>query len=295
MNSKTFIYGLYDLNDEKKEIRYIGKADNPEYRLKRHKNNTKYNKKINKKLTHKENWVVSCDYNIDFIILRECDKNEWSEIEKELIKKYKRLTNTSSGGEGGSGLKYYISYEDCKKWIKENVDIKSKNEWYNNLDKLSDFIPKNPVQRYKNDGWVSWGDFLDTGRISDNYVDYLSYGEAKKIIKQLNIKKIVDYKKLTKNGEVQNNIPNRPERYYKNRGWVNWGDFLGCEIIANQNKKFFNLEEFKINIKKLNIKKMSEYKKYCLSSSRDERMPTNPLTVYRREDKNVSWLDIVNP
>jgi hypothetical protein len=46
----------------------------------------------------------------------------------------------------------------------------------------------------------------------------------------------------------------------------------------------------------LNLKqKLIEYKKYCLSGSRDGRMPTNPLTVYRREDKNVSWLDIVNP
>jgi len=295
MNNITFIYGLYHKNDEKKEIRYIGKSDNPEHRLKRHKDNTKYRKKINKKLTHKENWIISCDYNIDFIILKECDKNDWPELERRLIKNYTRLTNTSNGGEGGSGLKYHISYEDCKKWIRENVDIKSKTEWYKNLDKLSDNIPKNPRQRYKNDGWVSWGDFLGTGRVSDNYVNYLNYDDAKKIIKQLNIKKVVIYRKLAKNGELQNDIPNRPERYYKSRGWVSWGDFLSCNIIANQNKKFFNLEEFKLNVKKLNIKKISEYKKYCLSGYRDERMPTNPLIVYRREYKGLSWQDIINP
>lgn len=32
-------------------------------------------------------------------------------------------------------------------------------------------------------------------------------------------------------------IPNRPERYYKNRGWVSWGDFLGTGRVANQYKK----------------------------------------------------------
>lgn len=294
MNNKTFIYGLYDVNDEKKQIRYIGKADNPEYRLKRHKNNTKYHKKINKKLTHKENWIISCNYNINYIIINECSLSDWVKQEKKLIREYTNLTNTSSGGEGGSGLKYHISYEECKKWVKENVDIKSKNEWYNNLDKLSDHIPKNPRQRYKNDGWVSWGDFLGTGRISDNYVNYLTYDEAKKIIHLLNIKKVIDYKNLAKIGNIPNNIPNRPERYYEKRGWLDWSDFLGCDIIANQNKNFYDLDIFKTKIKELNIKKMSEYKKYCLSNKRDKKMPTNPLTVYKRKHKDVSWLKIIN-
>ena len=295
MDGKTFIYGLYDINDVKKEIRYIGKADNPEYRLKRHKNNTLYNKKINKKLTHKENWIIDCDYNIDYIIISECSITDWVELEKNLIKNYPNLTNTANGGEGGSGIKYKITYEECKKWVKENVKVKSKTDWSNKLKLLPDYIPKNPNQRYKNDGWVSWGDFLGTNRVSDNYVNYLNYDEAKKTINLLNIKKVIDYKILAKEGKIPHNIPNRPNRYYENRGWLGWSDFLGCDIIANQNKKFFNLEEFKINIKKLNIKKMSEYKKYCLSGSRDGRMPTNPLTVYRREDKKVSWLDIITP
>ena len=35
MVDNTYIYGLYDLSDKDKTIRYIGKSDNPEKRLKR--------------------------------------------------------------------------------------------------------------------------------------------------------------------------------------------------------------------------------------------------------------------
>lgn len=41
--------------------------------------------------------------------------------------------------------------------------------------------------------------------------------------------------------------------------------------------------------------KITEYKKYCLSDKRDKNMPTNPLTVYRRKHKDISWLKIITP
>ena len=61
---KTFIYGLF--SDSDKVIRYVGKSDNPEYRLKRHiyqRNDSK---------THKNNWInkliwISCPFSVDII------------------------------------------------------------------------------------------------------------------------------------------------------------------------------------------------------------------------------------
>ena len=293
MGDTTFIYGLYNILDDKKEIRYVGKSDNPKKRLIRHINNTKYNSKNSKKLTHKENWIIKCDYNIGFTILNECDNSDWGDVERRLIKIYPNLTNTSLGGEGGSGVKYNITYEECKKIVKK-LNIESKNDWFNNIDEIPEEIPKYSRQKYLNNGWVSWGDFLGTGRICDNYVDYFSYDEAKKIIKKFSIKKVVDYKNMAKNGEIPKKIPNRPERYYKNRGWCGWSDFLGVDIIANQNKVFYDLKTFKEKIKEMGIKTMTNYRKYCLSEYRDDKMPTNPLIVYRREQRGVSWVDIIN-
>lgn len=297
MVDNTYIYGLYDLSDKDKTIRYIGKSDNPEKRLKRHIYNTKYHRKNKKKLTHKENWIIKSNFNVGFIVIEECKKDKWQIIEQELIKKYNHLTNTSKGGDGGSGVKYTISYEDCKKYVKKYIKPKSKSDWYDKVrDKvIPQHIPKNPREVFKS-CWVSWGDFLGTGKVCDNYVNYLTYDDAKYIIHKMKLKKVADFKNKAKQGLIPDNIPNRPDRYYgknKDRGWLGWSDFLGCEITQNQKKVFYELKQFKEKLNELNIKKMSDYKKYCVSGKRDEKMPTNPLTVYGRKYKGIRWRDFL--
>lgn len=236
-NNKTYIYGLFDVNNSH-EIRYIGKADNPLKRLKRHIQNTKYSFKHNKILTHKDRWLKSINFNIGYIILEECDKNKWQDVEIGYINKFNNLTNTSSGGMGGAGLIYKLSFDDVKLWVKTNTEINSKSKWYEYIENndLPNFIPNNPREVFLNKGWISWGNFLGTGRVWDNIVNYLDYSNAKKIIKELNIKTGLDYKNFVKNNLIPENIPNRPERYYKKRGWVSWGDFLGTGRVANQLK-----------------------------------------------------------
>jgi len=233
---KTYIYGLVS-NRNTDVIKYVGKADNPENRLKRHIHNTKYVLNKNKKLTHKDYWIIKENYEISFVILEYCEYECWQTREKYYLSIYENLTNTSLGGEGGSGVKYTLSYEFIKDWIKQNLKIKSKTEWYENIKTLPDFVPKNPRQCYLKKGWISWGDFLGTDRVWDNLVTYLSYEESKTIISKLNITTEKEYKILAKCGKIPTDIPNRPNRYYKNRGWVSWGDFLGTGRIANQLKK----------------------------------------------------------
>ena len=232
----TFIYGLVS-KKEPEVIRYIGKADNPEYRKKRHIHNTKYDQKINKNLTHKDYWIIKENYEIDFLILEECNKSKWQEREKYYLSKFDNLTNTSEGGKGGSGIKYRMTYHEVKEWVKTHLNVGSKTEWYKNISMIPDFIPSNPREVYLKKGWISWGDFLGTNRIWDNSIDYISYVEAKKIIITLKIGNGLEYKRLAKENKIPMKIPNRPERYYKNRGWVSWGDFLGTGRIANQYKK----------------------------------------------------------
>lgn len=233
---KTFIYGLVS-KKEPNIIRYVGKADNPYYRNKRHIHNTKYDFKKNKKLTHKDNWIIKENYEIDFLILEECDKIIWQEREKYYLSKFDNLTNTSEGGKGGSGIKYKMGYDEVKEWIKCHLEVSSKTQWYKNISNLPVFIPANPREVYLKRGWISWGDFLSTGRVWDNLVEYMSYVDAKKNIIALKINNGAEYKKLAKENKIPIKIPNRPERYYKGKGWISWGDFLGTGRIANQYKK----------------------------------------------------------
>jgi len=286
----TFIYGLVLEGDD--FIRYVGKSDNPKLRLKKHINNTKLKIKDDKGLTHKDYWLIKHDYKVSYIILEECDYDMWQDREIYHINKYNKLTNTSSGGLGGAGIKYTLTYNEVKSWVHDNTDIKSKIEWSNYI-KTND-LPKSitpyPYTAYKNRGWVSWGDFLGTNRKWDNDVDYLDYESAKKQINNLNLTNITMFKEFMKNSNIK--IPLKPNRFYKNRGWVSWGDFLGTNFIANQFRVFYPYDEFKIKIKELDINTYTDYKKYILLNKDDNKLPTNPNIVYKNKGW-VSWQNII--
>lgn len=97
----TFIYALLDPNTD--EVRYIGKADNPRFRLGRHLGQHE------PRSTHKSNWIKSLtDRGQQPIlkILEEIDTLSWEQAEKRWIQHYRalgcNLVNTTEGGEGGA-------------------------------------------------------------------------------------------------------------------------------------------------------------------------------------------------
>jgi hypothetical protein len=276
---KVYIYGLYSNVDD--TIRYVGKTNNLEIRLKMHYSQRNFS------FTHKNNWIKKVIKNGNLIkikLIEEVLVNDWQEREKYWINYYKNsLTNTSSGGLGGSGRKYNISYEDCKNIILK-LNIKSRNEWLKNKSNLPKNIPKNPVEYFGND-WISWGDFLSTNRLQDNLIkdNYLSYIDAKEWILEniLSIKSRSHWKLKVNNNEIPYFIPNRPERFYKNRGWISWGDFLSNGRIANQNKKLLSYNDAKELVNKLNIISLKEYK--IIQSLYLNVLPVHPHLTYKNK------------
>lgn len=221
---ETHIYGLISVNNPN-EIRYVGKSNNIYYRLKRHIRNTKLAIKKNIKLTHKDYWFIKNNFKIGVVLLETCDESIWGEREKYWISKFSNLTNTSSGGLGGSGLKYFLSYEEVKSWIKENMNVKSKNDWYKQIKNINNNnnIPKEPREVYLNRGWVSWGDFLGTNKIANQNKNFMSYDDFKIFIKNNNIKTYTEFKNKRKNlKKLNEKMPTNPNITYKNSGWISW-------------------------------------------------------------------------
>ena len=85
--------------------------------------------------------------------------------------------------------KIFLSYEKAKKYIKK-FNLKNNNEWkiFSRSNKRPSNIPSTPNNVYKNKGWKDWPDFLSSGRILTKHINYYKYNEAKKIVKNLNIK-----------------------------------------------------------------------------------------------------------
>jgi hypothetical protein len=276
----VYIYGLYSSNDD--TIRYVGKCINPVHRLNMH-----YSQRNSKK-SHKNNWikkVIREGNEIHMKILEEVSEENWQEKEKNWIKTYKNLTNISEGGLGGSVKKYNISYEDAKKYI-SHLSISSKSDYIRKCKEeyFPNNIPKNPVQYFKSD-WISWGDYLGTNREQDNKLieKYLEYDDAKKWVhSNLKVKSISKWKELVNNNKIPDFIPNRPNRFYKNRGWENWTIFLNNKRISNNKRNIIKHDEAKILMAKLNISTLKEYKK--LQSERYiNELPVHPHLTYKNK------------
>jgi len=97
--NSTFIYGLVD--PVSGFIRYIGKSDNPEHRLKSHIDNRNYSN------THKNNWIkslISKGVRPTMEIIDEVPYENWIAREIETITLFKsagaNLVNGTLGGEG---------------------------------------------------------------------------------------------------------------------------------------------------------------------------------------------------
>jgi hypothetical protein len=94
---------------------------------------------------------------------------------------------------------------------------------------------------YKNE-WEGWGEFLGTGRIQDNQKQYISFEDARKWARSLNLKMYKEWRRLDLS-KIPADIPKKPEKTYKNKGWVDYNDWLGIdkrEKISYGEKKIYD-------------------------------------------------------
>lgn len=225
-----FIYGLYSSDDG--VIRYVGKTKYVlSKRLREHINGAL----LRGCKTYKDNWIRDVYKNgneVEIKLIEECDDSIWEEREKYWIKNIPSLTNLTEGGDGGHGNLYNVSYDEMKAYIQSYpVKIDSRKSFREESINFDKKYPKNPKEAFKLRGeWVSWGDFLGTGRIQDNIIahnNYLSLEKAEKYINTyIKPKTSVEYIRYIDENNI-NFLPRKPHRFYCKRGWKGWEDYLG--------------------------------------------------------------------
>jgi hypothetical protein len=75
---------------------------------------------------------------------------------------------------------------------------------------------------------VSWGDFLESGRISKFNKTKEEFTRIQKYVKRLNLKSSSDWCLFCKSGNKPNWIPSKVKEIYSEQ-WNGWPDFLGYE------------------------------------------------------------------
>lgn len=86
-------------------------------------------------------------------------------------------------------------------------------------------VPSQPEKVYKNKGWKNWKHWL-----TPQYINYVSYMEAKTATWESKIKTKEEWDKWCKSGQKPKTIPDNPDIVYKNNDslykWYNWESFL---------------------------------------------------------------------
>lgn len=160
-----------------------------------------------------------------------------------------------------------------------------------------------------------------------NVKDYYTFEEAKRVVKQLNIKnfrewcvyisprhleydekntgsrRASDKSKEKKPHEMKDpRLPSDPATFYKRYGqkWNGWADFLGTENQSPSQKKFIPYDQAASLVKKLELTTKNDYKEFVRTTG-FVGLPISPESYYtsdkRGEDAidSFSWREFLAP
>ena len=147
-------------------------------------------------------------------------KGEWVSVADWLGTNGKRVVKSS-----------FNSFEAARSYA-QSLKLHSYSEWVKIKDTLPEGIPAAPDQIYKSKGWISWGDWLGTGKVANRDRTWLSFQEARSFVRKLGLKNSEEWVEYCKTrasskGELPFNIPSNPHRTYKDCGWNGMKDWLG--------------------------------------------------------------------
>lgn len=186
------------------------------------------------------------------------------------------------------GKANWRSFEDAHIFVK-NLKLNSTNDWrkYINSSEKPPDIPSTPNYIYQNAGWKNWGDWLGNERIATNLREYLDFQSAREIIQTLRLKSIRFWKEYIKSGKKPLNIPSLPDKVYKGKGWISWGDWLGTNQVATFQKEYRSFDQARLFAQSLKIQTIDQWRKFCNSSDFPDDIPKGPDHVY----KNKGWIN----
>jgi hypothetical protein len=118
----------------------------------------------------------------------------------------------------------FRTFSDAKTFV-HSRSLKNRKEWreYLKSGKKPDDIPSDPLHSYKDNGWISWGDFLGTGTLPSQEIGW-SIEKVKELLRDLIKSKVIYqwsedarlYKVLLTKGVLNLKSENRHSNFFKN-------------------------------------------------------------------------------
>jgi hypothetical protein len=183
----------------------------------------------------------------------------------------------------------YRSYKDARSFVRA-LGIRTEPEWQaycrGEIQQASPRpfdLPSNPHRTYKDDGWVSWGEFLGTGFVANYNRTFRSYQAARDYVRSQGLVDSKDWRAWCTAGKRPPDIPASPDQHYDGKGWVSWGEFFGSTNIHPA--QMMTTREAMPIVRELGIRNRAEF----LDAKRTGKLPHDiPLTIERRPDW-IGW------
>ena len=156
-----------------------------------------------------------------------------------------------------------------------------------------DDIPAAPWKAYDGTGWISWGDWLGHGMVGTTVRNYLGFAEARALVHALHLSSIGAWKKLAAVSQQPLRVPRQPERTYRDKGWINWSDWLGVAVreVKRTRKRVRTFREFesaRAFVHALHLPGSLAWPRYLNGEFPDKPtfpsdIPRNPKNYYREQ------------
>jgi hypothetical protein len=175
-----------------------------------------------------------------------------------------------------------------------SLGLKNNQEWrtyvrgeIKDLGQKPDDIPSNPNFVYADNGWQGYGDWLGNGNVSTRLREYQSFSKARVFVRKLRLSSENEWRMYVK-GKIPglpkkpDDIPASPHMSYADKGWKNYGDWLGTGNISYHQAQWRSFNKARSYVRKLNLKNSSEWRKYCRGKIRKGSKPADiPATPYK--------------
>ena len=193
----------------------------------------------------------------------------------------------------------WLPFDKAKEYI-QSKNIQTSAEYFQKHKdgKLDADLPFDPKIVYGDEGFTSWGDFLGTGRIANQNMEFVSLEDLKEKVQDLKIKSQSEYWKAFKEGKLLG-CPQSPDKTYAKDGWLKkggWGYLCGHGKTAYYLMKRPKFKTLKKIVQKLKLKSANEYFQIQVKSlSKKGLLPVNsprkPDVAYPKDWKG--WPDFL--
>ena len=176
----------------------------------------------------------------------------------------------------------YRSFKKAREFA-ISLNLKGQKEWqeYCKSGDMPDDIPKSPRTVYKNKGWKNNGDFLGTGNVAPQNMQFRSFTEARAFARKLGLKNKTEWAEYCKSDERPEDIPVNARTVYK-KDYKGFGDWLGTGNVKTGDKQFRSYKEAREFVRSLGLKSQKEWLEYCASGNKPDDIPNNPWRTYTR-------------